>query len=48
MIIFVLEQTQQTNTCSKSAVEALEKVMKYIQLWTSVTPFHSVSIVDFE
>ena len=35
--------------CSKSAIETLEKDVKYIQsYWTYLTPFSSVSIANFE
>ena len=42
--------TQLTFTCSKSAIETLEKRAKYVncQLWTYIAPSSSVSIVDLK
>ena len=50
-------KTQQTFTCSNSAVETLERGVKYVMtlfwclycwLWTYFIPFSSVSTVEFE
>ena len=45
--------TQLVFTCSKSGMEALEQVAKYVQslyfwLWTNFTSCFDISIVDFE
>ena len=40
--------TQLTFTCSKSAIERLEKGVKYVQNYNILHIFFAVSIVDFE
>ena len=39
---------QLTFTCSNSTTEPVEKGVKYVQIWIYLTPFSSVSIVDFK
>ena len=36
-------ETQQTKTCSKSATEALEKIVKYVQSYNKSTSMKSVT-----